>query len=345
MLTETVSAAQTASSLLPLDTLAATINARIVKGDKATGDADGHYLSAGLMLLEAKRRLPIEQPGKRFTAYIVGECRMAPSRAYELIRVAEGKTTPEEIRAKANERKIKHRAKPKDDFAFRNAKPADPIQEQRNIVMLAMKDATLADWTKLAKCATEIRSAREIIKQKADRAEPRAKSDTVAVKAKSAPKKLSLAALRGRRKRAADSKIDRDYCKQFGPIFGVLDRARYKLKAASLASGVDQLADVRRAQEEDGRKHAEYVREETLRREALNAPLLAPITPEKEQAYTSLVKTRTLYEGACDLSWSEYFEYRDAHPGCDPLTSDDLEYAGMWTACAVRPETANTTRH
>jgi hypothetical protein len=43
-----------------------------------------------------------------------------------------------------------------------------------------MKDATLADWTKLAKCATEMKSARDIIKQKADRAETRAKRDSLA---------------------------------------------------------------------------------------------------------------------------------------------------------------------
>jgi hypothetical protein len=43
--------------------------------------------------------------------------------------------------------------------------------------MLAMKDATLADWTKLAKCATAMKSARDIIKDKADRAETRAERD------------------------------------------------------------------------------------------------------------------------------------------------------------------------
>jgi hypothetical protein len=35
------------------------VAARVVKGDKATSDADGHYLAAGLLLLEAKRRLRI----------------------------------------------------------------------------------------------------------------------------------------------------------------------------------------------------------------------------------------------------------------------------------------------
>jgi hypothetical protein len=80
---------------------------------------------------------------------------------------------------------------------------------------------------------------------------------------------------------------------------------------------------------------------ETLRRATRNAPLLAPITPEKERAYTRLIKTRTLYEGACELSWQQYFEYREVHPECEPLSSDDIDYAGWWTACAVHPETAS----
>ena len=44
---ETISVQRVASSLLPMDTLGATIKARVAKGDKATSDADGHYLAAG----------------------------------------------------------------------------------------------------------------------------------------------------------------------------------------------------------------------------------------------------------------------------------------------------------
>jgi hypothetical protein len=87
-------------------------------------------------------------------------------------------------------------------------------------------------------------------------------------------------------------------------------------------------------------EQAKYIAKEKARRAALNAPLLAPITPEKEQAYTRLIKTCTLYEGACDLSWSEYFAYRDAHPECEALTKANLAYAGQWTSCAVVREAA-----
>jgi hypothetical protein len=81
-----------------------------------------------------------------------------------------------------------------------------------------------------------------------------------------------------------------------------------------------------------------YPREE-LRRATLNAPLLAPITADKEREYTRLIQQRELYEGACELSWERYFEYRDEHDECSSLTQDDLDYASMWTTCALHPET------
>jgi hypothetical protein len=67
-----------------------------------------------------------------------------------------------------------------------------------------------------------------------------------------------------------------------------------------------------------------------------------------EQKYTRLIKQRRLRDGDCQLSWKQYFKYRDQHPECKPLTSDNIGYAenflgyvGMWTACAVRPETTS----
>src|SRR5665647_2484306 len=95
MFTETASGERRATGLDPLDTVAATIKARVVKGDKATSDADGHYLAAGLLLLEAKRRLPLEQPGIRWTAYVTGTCKIGTTRADELIAIAEERTTLE----------------------------------------------------------------------------------------------------------------------------------------------------------------------------------------------------------------------------------------------------------
>jgi hypothetical protein len=129
------------------------------------------------------------------------------------------------------------------------------------------------------------------------------------------------------KKRRADNKISRAYDKQFSYIAGVIDRDRINLMAASLASGIDQLAGEKRKQkerqEQQEREHEEF--------------LVTPITPEMEHEYTAMIKQRTLYEGACMLAWQMYFKYRDEHPDLPPLSPDDLEYAGMWTSCTVRP--------
>jgi hypothetical protein len=121
---EAVSSERKANSLVPLDTLAATIKASIAAGDKALDKAEQHYKSAGLYLVEARDRLPTERPGLLFTGFIRNVCRMGTARAYELIAIAEGRTTLEEVRAKTNERVKKHRAAPKDDFPLRNGQPA-----------------------------------------------------------------------------------------------------------------------------------------------------------------------------------------------------------------------------
>jgi hypothetical protein len=110
---ETVSGERKASSLLPMDTLAATIRARVAKGDKATSDADGHYLAAGLLLLEAKRRLPLEQPVLKWTAYLVGTCKVGTTRADELIAIAEERTTLDAQREKNRNRQATFAARNK----------------------------------------------------------------------------------------------------------------------------------------------------------------------------------------------------------------------------------------
>jgi hypothetical protein len=138
---ETVSGERTSgsNSLVPLGTLSGLVKASLAAGDKALDKAEQHYKTAGLYLIEARERLPIEQPGKRFTAYIVGECRLQTSRAYELIAIAEGRLTVEEIRAKKNESSkaahAKTRAAAKSAFPLNSGKTKaeeqtpDPTQD------------------------------------------------------------------------------------------------------------------------------------------------------------------------------------------------------------------------
>ena len=139
-----------------------------------------------------------------------------------------------------------------------------------------------------------------------------------------------------KKQRRANNKIDRAYSKRFGCCTGPQDREVYRLMDASLQSGIDELAETK------ARRKREY-QESAERREREHEEFLrTPITPEMEREYTAMIKQRTLYEGACELSWEQYFKYRDQHPDCTPLSQDDLAYAGMWTACAVQPTPRST---
>jgi hypothetical protein len=114
------------NSLIPLDTLASTIKASIAAGDRSLDKAEQHYKAAGMYLVEAKKRLKIEQPGKTFSAYLVGQCNMHTSRAYELIAIAEGKTSLAEVREKNLARKQKERAS-------KTSTESEKSQQQENI--------------------------------------------------------------------------------------------------------------------------------------------------------------------------------------------------------------------
>ena len=80
------------------------IAARVEAGDKARGRADQMYVSAGILLIEARSRVP------DFSAFLHDHCNgLSRSRAYELIKIAEGK--PEEVRSKNRARDRRRREK------------------------------------------------------------------------------------------------------------------------------------------------------------------------------------------------------------------------------------------
>src|SRR5436309_14592646 len=98
------------NSQLPLETLAGHIKAHVEKGDKATGKAEEHYKAAGIHLIEARKRVQ-ETPGMTWPAFLAGHCTLGRGRANELIRLAEGRTTLNEIRAGTRSRVAAHRAR------------------------------------------------------------------------------------------------------------------------------------------------------------------------------------------------------------------------------------------
>jgi len=106
IVTQTSNPAQ-AGTLLSLDQLGKEIVARIEAGDRSKAMAEDRYRSAGLLLIEARRRVPV----KGLAAFLKDHCAgLSLTRAKELVAIAEGRTTQEEVRAKATARKRKSRA-------------------------------------------------------------------------------------------------------------------------------------------------------------------------------------------------------------------------------------------
>ena len=84
--------------------LANKIRVSISKGDQ-------YHMTAGILLLEAKRRLP--EFGLTWSAFLIGKCHLQKSRSSELIAIAEGRTTLAEVQAKGRERAARFAAKNK----------------------------------------------------------------------------------------------------------------------------------------------------------------------------------------------------------------------------------------
>jgi hypothetical protein len=117
-------------SLLPLDTLAATIKAHIAAGDKAVGKAEEHYIAAGVHLAEAKWRVKAE--GKMtWPAFLAGRCGLRRTRADELISIAEGRTTSAEVRNAIAARVREHRQQEVEKTPLRNGSFSPDLRASR----------------------------------------------------------------------------------------------------------------------------------------------------------------------------------------------------------------------
>ena len=92
-----------------LESAGKEIVAHITAGDKAKDKAVEHYKAAGLLLLDVSNKHP-----KDFTAFLTRSCAgLGRSRAYELMQMAGGRKTVEQIRADTKKRVDRHRAKNK----------------------------------------------------------------------------------------------------------------------------------------------------------------------------------------------------------------------------------------
>lgn len=100
------------ASGLPITQLGSTIKSHLGIAEKYEGKAEEHYKSAGIHLLEAKARIASGEYEGKFGMFLMRECNdLSDSRAYELIAIANGTKTVENIRERAREGMRASRAK------------------------------------------------------------------------------------------------------------------------------------------------------------------------------------------------------------------------------------------
>jgi hypothetical protein len=88
--------------------LVSTIKAHLAKGVQSKEKSEQHYISAGLHLKELKARKPSETP---WPEYVRETFDLGRERADELIRIADGRTSVEKVRAGGATRAAKNIAK------------------------------------------------------------------------------------------------------------------------------------------------------------------------------------------------------------------------------------------
>jgi hypothetical protein len=99
---------------LAIPTLVNTIKAHLTKAAQAADKSEQHYVTAGLRLKELKARKPSATPWPEYVRETFG---LGRERERELIRIADGRTTVEKVRAGGAARAAKNIAKLKSGVA------------------------------------------------------------------------------------------------------------------------------------------------------------------------------------------------------------------------------------
>ncbi|ANY78907.1 hypothetical protein BB934_12365 [Microvirga ossetica] len=115
---------------MPLEQIGAQARAHIIKGDQAMDKAEQHYLSAGLYLKEALEKVS-RTKGLSWPAWLAQNVSIGKSRSYELMAIANGRKTAEEMKADAAARQSAHREKNK-NRPSRNGQSGEIVQEHQH---------------------------------------------------------------------------------------------------------------------------------------------------------------------------------------------------------------------
>src|SRR5262249_24599683 len=103
-------------------TLARRVKALVEKGDRAAEKAEQFYKSAGIHIKE------IKEQSEDWETIVRDKCGVGRSRAYELMAIADGKTTLEKIRDRSNRSsKISHAKKSAVQRTFSSRPETEPV--------------------------------------------------------------------------------------------------------------------------------------------------------------------------------------------------------------------------
>jgi hypothetical protein len=369
-----------ATTIRTLPQLIETVKALYAKATRAQGKARDLWVTLGIELKEAKARNR-ETGDLTWSEFAKQHFNFGQSRADELIRIADGRTTVEQVRADTAERVQKHaKAKP----ALANTGSSETAQDDEEVerdrktcIALYQKaidsDPEFAQWMAEPEPDDDTKESDDddfLIDATVPGAVPTNKlitkvlrfwksinptftawietdPDVEAVTALGTvlfafAKDLDRRAWVGiKKQRRADAKMSRSNSKIYSEY-----RERF--------GGIGGMLDPERMRliglslqsgldhlTEEKQRHKKYAEQYNLGQEQFER---TPITATMEHEYTAMIKQRVLYEGACSLAWPMYFQYRDEHPDLPPLTPDDLAYVGMWTSCAIQ-STADPVAH
>jgi hypothetical protein len=129
------------------DELLSKINEAVAAEGAARDEHVSRSKELGALLLEAKKRHPAVKDFEQFLKPVVG---LALSRAYDLMRLAGGRTTEAELRREARDRQAKSRAKKK------KSKPQSPSEPD------AQPAAAFRDVTETGQPNAEAKSAKAL---------------------------------------------------------------------------------------------------------------------------------------------------------------------------------------
>ena len=170
-------------------TLVRRIKALIEKGDRATEKAEQFYKSAGIHIKE------IKEQSEDWETIIREQCGLGRSRAYELMAIADGRTTLEKVRASTNDRKKVHRAK------------SDPASvPERTDVIADIADGVMGDACLMRMIAEEATKQRVTQSREISADERRAQNAALDAEAEPTPPEPELIA-EGESERRQESEV------------------------------------------------------------------------------------------------------------------------------------------